>query len=108
MDIIVGKAYLYDVEVFKHNSMVVFKDLEGKTVRVFSSSLDGLGDLYEQGIITGIGYDGLEEFIEGNTLIGYNNYHFDDYILYAMMKKELNHSSKSGTIVLSRNALPLI
>lgn len=80
----------FDCEVYKYNSMVVFKDLEGKTVRVFSSSLDGLGDLYDQGIITGIGYDGLEEFIEGNTLIGYNNYHFDDYILYAMMKKELN------------------
>lgn len=90
MDIIVGTPYLFDVEVMKHNSMVVFKDLEGKTVRVFSSSLDGLGDLYEQGIITGIGYDGLEEFIEGNTLIGYNNHYYDDYILYAMMKKELN------------------
>ena len=30
----------FDVEVFSHNSLVVFKNVEGKTIRVFSSSLD--------------------------------------------------------------------
>jgi len=75
---------IYDVEVFKYNSMVVFKDLEGKTVRVFSSSLDGLGEYIDNGIIKGQGYENLEEFLKGKILIGYNNYHYDDYILYAM------------------------
>lgn len=75
---------VYDVEVFKYNSMVVFKNLEGETVRVFSSSLDGLGEYIDKGIIKGQGYDDLAEFLKGKILIGYNNYHYDDYILYAM------------------------
>lgn len=76
----------YDVEVFKYNSMVVFKDENGKTVKVFSSSLDGLGELYNEGIITKVGFGKLEEFVTGKTLVGYNNYYYDDYILYAMSK----------------------
>lgn len=75
---------VYDVEVFKYNSMVVFKNLEGETVRVFSSSLDGLGEYIDKGIIKGQGYEDLAEFIKDKTLIGYNNYNYDDYILYAM------------------------
>ena len=74
----------YDIEVFKFNSMVVFKDIEGKTVRVFSSSLDGLGDYIDQGLIKGQGFKDLDEFLKGKTLVGYNNYFYDDYILYAM------------------------
>ena len=77
----------FDTEIFKYNSLVVFKNYEGKTIRVFSSSLDGLGDLYDQGLITEQGFGRLEEFVTGKTLVGYNNYHFDDYILYAMTKE---------------------
>ena len=82
-----AKDYLvYDVEVFAKNSMVVFKDLEGKTVKVFSSSLDGLYDPYiKDGIVDTEGYKNLEDFIKDKILIGYNNYHYDDYILYAMI-----------------------
>lgn len=76
----------YDVEIFKYNSMVVFKDENGKTVKVFSSSLDGLGELYNDGVITEVGFGKLEEFVTGKTLVGYNNYYYDDYILYAMSK----------------------
>ena len=76
----------YDIEVFKHNSMVVFKNEEGETIRVFSSSLDGLGPYVDKGVITHQGYKGLEEYITGKTLVGYNNYFYDDYILYAMSK----------------------
>ena len=78
---------IYDVEVFAHNAMVVFKDLEGETVRVFSSSLDGLGEYVDKGVLTEQGFGRLEEFVTGKTLVGYNNYHFDDYILYAMTKE---------------------
>lgn len=81
---------VYDVEIFKYNSMVVFKDLEGKTVRVFSSSLDGLGELVDKGLVTGLGYDGLAEFIEGKTLIGFNNHYYDDYVLWAMTRRNLH------------------
>ena len=77
----------YDIEVFKHNSMVVFKNYGGETVKVFSSSLNGLGEYIDKGIITNVGYEGLEDYIRDKTLVGYNNYHFDDYILYAMSKK---------------------
>lgn len=81
-----AKDYLvYDVEVFAKNSMVVFKDLEGKTVKVFSSSLDGLGEYIDEGIVDIHGYKNLEDFIKDKVLIGYNNYHYDDYILYAMI-----------------------
>lgn len=81
-----AKDYLvYDVEVFAKNSMAVFKHLEGKTVKVFSSSLDGLGEYIDKGIVDTHGYKNLEEFIKDKILIGYNNYHYDDYILYAMI-----------------------
>lgn len=81
-----AKDYLvYDVEVFAKNSMAVFKDLEGKTVKVFSSCLDGLGEYIDKGIVDIHGYKNLEEYIKDKILIGYNNYHYDDYILYAMI-----------------------
>lgn len=74
----------YDIEVFSHNSMIVFKNIEEETVKVFSSSLNGLGDLYDKKLITSAGYAGLEDYIRDKTLVGYNNYFYDDYILYAM------------------------
>ena len=80
------KLLAFDIEVFKQNSLVVFKNLTGETVRIFSSSLDGLGEYIDKGLINGQGFEDLEEFIKDKTLIGYNNYFYDDYILYAMSK----------------------
>lgn len=79
----------FDTEVFKYNSMIVFKNYEEETVRVFSSSLDGLGELYDKGLIKEEGYRNLESFIEGKTIVAYNNYGYDDYIIYAMSKNFL-------------------
>lgn len=82
----------YDVEVFKTQSCVVFKTEDGKTDRIFTNNLNGLGEYIDKGIIQGCGYDGLREYISDKILIGYNNYHYDDYILYAMsqrLKKDL-------------------
>lgn len=76
----------YDIECFKYNSLVVFKNIEGKTVRIFSSHLDGLGNYIDKGLILDQGYENLERFIKDKTLVGYNNYFYDDYILYAMSK----------------------
>lgn len=85
--------YFYDVEVFKYNSLVVFKNYEGKTVSVFSSSLDGLGEYIDKGLIVGKGFNGLEKFITGKTLVGYNNYHYDDYIIQAMIDSALDNKT---------------
>ena len=62
------KLLFYDVEVFEKNAIVVFKDIKNETVRVFHNEFEGLRDL-----------------IRGKTLIGFNNYHYDDEILSAML-----------------------
>lgn len=74
----------YDVEVFEKQSCVVFKNLDGETVRIFTDNLSGLGEYIDSGVLTHQGYKGLKEYLEDKVLIGYNNYHYDDYILYAM------------------------
>lgn len=80
----------YDIEVFKHNSMVVFKDYEGETVKVFSSSLDGLGDYIDKGLVE-YRFDNLPDFIRDKTLVGYNNHFYDDKILQAMCDSALDN-----------------
>lgn len=59
----------FDIEVFSHDAFVVIKDIEGN-MNVFTDK---------------DGFKGLNDFIEGNTLIGYNNYWYDDHILEAMV-----------------------
>lgn len=59
----------YDIEVYKHNSFVVFKDINKKQVGFFSNK---------------DGFEGLQEFIQGKTLVGYNNMNYDNKILYKM------------------------
>ena len=49
----------YDIEVFKYNSFVVFKDINKKVVRIFNNTE---------------GFVGLADFIKGKVLVGYNNY----------------------------------
>jgi hypothetical protein len=58
----------FDIEVFYKNAFVVFKDINDVTLRVFHND-----------------FTGLAEFIEGKTLVGYNNYFYDDHILHAML-----------------------
>lgn len=75
----------FDIEVFKHNSMVVFKDIEEKTVKVFSSSLDGLGSYIDKGVDIEKGFKGLKDYVTNKTLVGYNNHYYDDRIMKALM-----------------------
>ena len=77
--------FFFDIEVFKHNSMVVFKDYDGKTVKVFSSSLNGFGEYIDKGVDLELGYKNLEEYVTGKTLVGYNNYYYDDRVMKMMM-----------------------
>lgn len=59
----------YDIEVFKENSLVVFKDIDKNIKRIFHNN-----------------FIKMAEFIEGKTLVGFNNYHYDDKILTFMIE----------------------
>jgi hypothetical protein len=67
----------FDIEVFKYNALVVFKDENKKMLRYFHNN-----------------FKGLKEFIEGKILVGYNNYHYDDFILHAMIDQKSNKQIK--------------
>jgi hypothetical protein len=76
----------YDIEVFKKNSLIVFKDINKKVVKIFHNNFAMLAD-----------------FIEGKTLVGFNNYYYDDKILVYMIEnkpqaliKELNDKIIKG------------
>jgi hypothetical protein len=58
----------YDIEVFAHDAFVVFKDINKRLVKVFHNN-----------------FVQLSEFIKGKTLVGFNNYHYDDKILIYML-----------------------
>jgi hypothetical protein len=58
----------YDIEVYSHDAFVVFKDINKKLIRVFHNN-----------------FVHLSHFIRGKTLVGFNNYHYDDKILTYML-----------------------
>lgn len=60
----------YDIEVFKQDSLVVFKDINKNTVKVFHNDFREISDL-----------------IRGKTLVGFNNYYYDDKILTLMIEQ---------------------
>lgn len=61
----------YDIEVFKHDTFFVFKDIDGELAGRFHNDT---------------GFEGIKGLIEGKVLVGYNNYHYDDYILSAVLQ----------------------
>lgn len=65
--------------------MVVFKDIEEKTVKVFSSSLDGLDPYIIKGTNIEKGFANLKNYVKDKTLVGYNNHYYDDRIMKALM-----------------------
>lgn len=75
--------YFYDVEVFPNQSCVVFKNEDGVTDAIFTNNTKGLGEYADKGILYK-GYAELKDYIKDKALYGYNNYWYDDYILYAM------------------------
>lgn len=71
----------FDIEVFKYDSLVVFKNYKKETVASFWN-----GE-----------FEGISDVIREKVLVGYNNYSYDDYILEYMRRnypqeeiKELN------------------
>lgn len=62
----------YDIEVYPYDSFVVFKNIKKETIGYFSNKNN---------------FEGLAEFIEGKTLVGFNNYHYDDRVLHNMARQ---------------------
>ena len=58
----------YDIECFKEDSLVVFKNYEGETVSIFHNDFNGIYDI-----------------IKGKTLVGYNNNWYDNTMLEKML-----------------------
>lgn len=76
----------YDIEVFKFNSFVVFKNINKEVVAVYHNDFEGITDT-----------------IRDKILVGYNNLFYDSHILDAMTKqhtplqiKKLNDDIISG------------
>ncbi|MEP9852138.1 hypothetical protein ABDK10_05485 [Staphylococcus aureus] len=60
----------YDVEVYKYNSFVVFKDINDENMRLFSNDDN---------------FEGLRDYIHDKILVGYNNNYYDNKILKLMV-----------------------
>lgn len=71
------KYLFYDIEVFKEDALVVFKDINKKIVNIFHNS-----------------FEGILELITDKTLVGYNNYGYDDFILTAMINQQTPYQIK--------------
>ena len=59
----------FDIEIFAHDALVIFKNVDKNVVRAWHNS-----------------FEGLREFITGKVIIGFNNHYYDDKILTGMMK----------------------
>ena len=69
----------YDIEVTRYDALVVFMDINKNEVAHFWNNRDRK---YQE---DPSGFDDVHVCITGKTLVGYNNYHYDDLILTAMM-----------------------
>lgn len=58
----------YDIEVFKEDSLVVFKDENKQVVQIFHNN-----------------FEGVLELVKSHKLVGYNNYFYDDKVLTGMI-----------------------
>lgn len=59
----------YDIEVFKHDVIIVFKNIEKEMVKIFHND-----------------FTGLWELIKDKRLVGYNNHYYDDKILTGILR----------------------
>lgn len=73
----------YDIEVTKYDALVVFLDINKKEVAHFWNNRD------RRTVEEPSGFEKIPEVITGKTLVGYNNYFYDDHILTAMMNSAI-------------------
>lgn len=69
----------YDIEVMEYDALVVFMDIDKNEVAHFWNNRDRKTNEDPSG------FEGVPDVIEGKTLVGYNNYSYDDHILTNMM-----------------------
>lgn len=74
----------YDIEVFRFDSLIVFKNINGSIVASFWYNNDR--DVSEFPADEPNGFEGVLPLISGCTLVGYNNYNYDDIILTKMIR----------------------
>lgn len=67
-----------DTEVFKFDNFIVIKDINKKLIAKFYNT-----------------YEGLLDLIKGKTLVHYNGYHYDDFIVTAMIDQWTPHQIKA-------------
>lgn len=72
----------YDIEVFKQTYLAVFMDSGGNYHRFVDKHWPGdINDLKD----VERGFEDAKELIKGKTLVGFNNFHYDDWILPHML-----------------------
>ena len=71
----------YDIEVMEYDALVVFMDIGKNEVAHFWNNRNR--KVQEEPS----GFEGIVELIDGKTLVGYNNYSYDDNILTLMMNQ---------------------
>lgn len=71
----------YDLEVTAFDSLAVFMDIDGNEVAHFWNNRD------RKDVFDASGFEGIPKLIKNKTLVGYNNYSYDDYILTSMMNQ---------------------
>lgn len=71
----------YDIEVMEYDALVVFMDINKNEVAHFWNNRNR--EVQEEPS----GFEGIIELIAGKTLVGYNNYSYDDNILTLMMNQ---------------------
>lgn len=77
----------YDIEVTAFDSLVVFMDINKNEVAHFWNNRD------RKDISDPTGFEGIPALIDGKTLVGYNNYFYDDHILTRMMNGAMSQQT---------------
>jgi len=77
------RLLFYDIECFRFDSLVVIKDIDNNIIGVWWNNPPGQ---YPEDSPNG--FEGVERVIADCTLVGYNNHHYDDLVLSAMLSGE--------------------
>ena len=82
----------YDIEVFKYDSLVVFKNIDNEEVAHFwNEHYDDDEELVRD---KSNGFREVAQLVKNNILAGYNNYYYDDIILTKMLLGEQQSTIK--------------
>lgn len=87
------KVVIYDIEIFKHDFLLVFKDINKNEVATFHNEV--ATENFNPFICENLGIkinenDGkytvsLKDIVNTQVLVGYNNYYYDDRIIQELM-----------------------